>query len=244
MRTSQPKPAATGKHLERAAAETARWPDSGSRTSIPPSAPISLRPTRLAMPKPPPIRSAKTATFRSASPSSKRTAGSPREIGVGEQQPARRGGTLRQRERLALAARAAGAGRSHLPPRRRRPCGRASRRRRRSPRRRESPAAARPRSSRSRPPRRGRRRGSSAVHPPVVGAGGTAGSQVAAGGAPKSPATVPSLRRIASASLPAALVDVVHGREMLRRESVSIDEPSPAVRSTPTAGTPTSRSPE
>ena len=35
MRTSQPKPAATGKQARRAAGDRARWPDRGSRTSKP-----------------------------------------------------------------------------------------------------------------------------------------------------------------------------------------------------------------
>src|SRR4051794_10725948 len=77
MRTSQPKPGASGKQAFRAAAESARWPESGSRASNPLNSRINSRAPRFAIPKPPPSRCSKAATARSAS-SSSRAAGLPR----------------------------------------------------------------------------------------------------------------------------------------------------------------------
>ena len=70
IRTSQPKPGASGKQASRAAGESARWPESGSRASKPLSVRTSARAARLAIPKPPPCRSANAAIARSAPSSS------------------------------------------------------------------------------------------------------------------------------------------------------------------------------
>ena len=67
IRTSQPKPEASGKQAARARAPTSRWPESGSRGAAPVRRRTSSRPTRLAIPKPPPTRRRKAATARSAS---------------------------------------------------------------------------------------------------------------------------------------------------------------------------------
>src|SRR6185437_15024185 len=69
MRTSQPKPAATGKQARRAAGDSARWPERGSRASKPARTSIRARARRLASPKPPPSRVANAATLRSPPPS-------------------------------------------------------------------------------------------------------------------------------------------------------------------------------
>ena len=69
MRTSQPNPAATGKQARRAAGDSARWPDRGSRTSKPARTSIRARATRFARPKPPPSLFANAATLRSPPPS-------------------------------------------------------------------------------------------------------------------------------------------------------------------------------
>ena len=61
MRTSQPKPGASGKQAARARALTSRWPESGSRGATPVRRRTSSRPTRLATPKPPPILRRKAA---------------------------------------------------------------------------------------------------------------------------------------------------------------------------------------
>src|SRR6266508_1584514 len=66
IRTSHPNPGAAGKHVFRAAGESERWPESGSRVSSPAKRAIKLRAIRFATPKPPPTRSANTAMFRSA----------------------------------------------------------------------------------------------------------------------------------------------------------------------------------
>src|SRR6266566_1040814 len=67
IRTSQPKPAASGKHASRACCESTRWPDSGSTGAKPESTRTSIRPACLAIPKPPPWRSANAAIVRSPS---------------------------------------------------------------------------------------------------------------------------------------------------------------------------------
>src|SRR4051794_5247931 len=67
IRTSQPNPAASGKHASRALGESERWPDSGSVGVKPDNARTSVRPARLAIPKPPPWRSAKATIARSPS---------------------------------------------------------------------------------------------------------------------------------------------------------------------------------
>ena len=103
IRASQPNPAATGKHAARAAGESARWPDSGSRGSKPDSSSIKPRATRLAIPKPPPIRSENTATFRSA-PSSRSGFSSPDRSPSESRSPPGRRRALRGRQRLPLAA--------------------------------------------------------------------------------------------------------------------------------------------
>ncbi len=66
MRTSQPKPAATGKARSRAAVLRWRCPDSGSRAAKPERTRISSRARAFAIPKPPPRRSANAATVRSS----------------------------------------------------------------------------------------------------------------------------------------------------------------------------------
>src|SRR6185312_3830435 len=70
IRTSQPKPGAKGKHVSRASGESARWPESGSHSSIPPSTLTRVRALRFAIPKPPPSRRSNAAIARSASLSS------------------------------------------------------------------------------------------------------------------------------------------------------------------------------
>ena len=67
IRTSQPNPAATREAVSaRAAALRCRCPDSGSRASKPERARISVRAIVLAIPKPPPRRSANAAIARSS----------------------------------------------------------------------------------------------------------------------------------------------------------------------------------
>ena len=139
IRTSQPNPGASGKHAARARSLRRRWPESGSRAVKPVRRWMSSRATRLAMPNPPPTRCVNAATRRSASPSE--GAQRPPQVGVAEEERARRGHRARPRSapRLYLAPRGGGRPRPPPPPPRRcRPW--RLRRRRGSLRRRARPA--------------------------------------------------------------------------------------------------------
>ena len=71
IRASEPaNPNASGNTRRRAAGDSARWPEIGSRASRPQVARISARAVRLTIPNPPPCRSENAAIARSASLSS------------------------------------------------------------------------------------------------------------------------------------------------------------------------------
>src|SRR6266540_1080109 len=68
IRSSHPKPGASGKAAARARALRRRWPERGSRATKPVRRRISSRATRFAIPKPPPLLRVNEATRRSAPP--------------------------------------------------------------------------------------------------------------------------------------------------------------------------------
>src|SRR5918996_208706 len=116
MRTSHPNPGASGKHAARALTPTSRWPESGSRGATPVRSRTSSRPTRFAIPKPPPIRRRKAATARSAMLSASgrsdpvRSASQSRSgPGGAARSPAERASPFRSRSMRSTAAPAASA---------------------------------------------------------------------------------------------------------------------------------------
>ena len=231
-----------GSTLRARLAESARCPESGSRSSRPGAEPEELAGGSLGDPEA--AAPAAPRTRRSRGRRRARAAARGRRRGRRRTGAAAPGARPARRGRAPGPCRAGAAGRrAPRPPRRVVRSRRASRRRRRSPRRPETRRAAPTRLRRSAPPRRARRRGSSAAQPPSGGrrdlrqdavVGGLLHPVLARGGAAEQE------REREAAGLG---VEVVDGREVLLREGDDRRVGRDWLDSTPTAGTPAAPSP-
>ncbi len=102
MRVSQPKPGASGKTAARARDESARCPESGSTASNPESRRISRRAIALGQTEPAADALAEDRDVDVRVPGEQRSQVAA-EVGVAQEQPARRRRPLGRRERLPLA---------------------------------------------------------------------------------------------------------------------------------------------
>ena len=102
MRTSHPKPEASGKQAARARGLTSRWPESGSRGATPVRSQHQPPGDALGEPEAPSHPPAEGRDRKVGRASAEREERAP-EVGVGQQQRPRRRRPFAGRERLALA---------------------------------------------------------------------------------------------------------------------------------------------